>query len=865
NTIEYVEGDIIVENGGSLVINSSVVHFSPKGRIIVHPGGDLLISSSTLTHLPDPCHNYMWQGIEIHGDQNLLSSDPVQGMLRISNSVIEYAHIGILLGARNSDAVCNFDPVISLNNFDLSLSGGVVRFMGSTNPDVTFIKNGIDIQFLPKINPDASFNLIANGLFKGRDNNNYLLNDEHYSTLYANPYPNSLNPWAAQANEYRVSHSGIILSGQNFELTNPVNHCEFSIKWFGIQSLAGRFVMTNSSFEHVRYCVRIDEFTPNINAHIIDNCNFTDITGVINLPGYGIQISGGNGDLVQNCTFENTDINVDRYRQGINLTATSGFDIIENTFIFNKNGITAKDAVNGWIGAGNPDWHGNWFYDCETGIATLGNNTSLALKCNDHLQSSIYSYFKSWDNIIGDLADQGTINGQPNGPAGNSFNNPFQKWLDSPSAYPYQYVYHGDDDFMGNIYQPVPLTGSIDAIFSGISYTTNQQSCQVSLPVPQVLPAFSYNVYPFSALDSLRVVKANFQALLQDILDNLDQGETTLLLSAILSYSPGTLKNLLISHSPLSDTIIYSLMTENTLSPGDFKNVMEYNLPVSRDMTGDFISYITNLPKGIKSQLIALQRYNPSHSTATKYTREIDRLETTYLKLLNDIVGTLTDTINNRKNDAIQLLENDNSAYSKQILFGTYLETGNYSSAQQKLNELQGTSTDNDDFVALNQIVLSYYILGKTIFEIDSSDLAFVYDIAVKCPENPAIYSARTIVYLVTGEEISGCPYFVPGKSLLISQAELHRPQGMEEKDQLGKNYPDPFSLQTRIPYVINGENPGKLIIKDMLGRVVDNIEVTKGKGEVVIDNKNWPDGVYIYTLYVSDRLIGSDKMILKK
>ncbi|MFH2094544.1 MAG: hypothetical protein ABIJ16_02495, partial [Bacteroidota bacterium] len=578
----------------------------------------------------------------------------------------------------------------------------------------------------------------------------------------------------------------------------------------------------------------------------------------------GIQISGGNGDLVQNCTFENTDINVDRYRQGINLTGTSGFDIMENTFIFNKAGITAKDAMNGWIGAGIPDWIGNVFDNCETGIVTLGNNTSLALKCNDHIQGN-YSYYRSWENIVGDLADQGTNNGQPNGPAGNSFFNPYRKLLDSPLAYPYQYVYHGDNDLLGNIYQPDPFSASIDAAPSGIPYTTDPQSCHVSLPVPQVLPAFSYSMYPFSALDSLRAAKANLQALLQDILDNLDQGETQLLLSAIQTYSQGTLKNLLVSHSPLSDTVIYSLMAENALSPGNFKNVMEYNLPVSSNLAGDFMSYIMDLPKGIKNQLIALQRDNPSHSTATKYTREIDRLETTYFKLLNEIVATLADTINNRQSDAIQVLEDDNSGYSKQILFGTYLETGDYSSAQQKLNELQGKSPDNDDFVALNQVVLSYYMQGKTIFEIDSSDLAFVYDMAVRCPENTAIYSARTIVYMNTGEEIPECPYFVPGKSLLISQPELPIPQGMEEKDQLGKNYPDPFSLQTRIPYMINGENPGKLVIKDMLGRMVENIDVAPGKGEVVVENRNWPDGVYIYSLHVSDRMIGSDKMVIKK
>ncbi|MFH2143317.1 MAG: PKD domain-containing protein, partial [Bacteroidota bacterium] len=860
---ETVEGDLIVENGANLTINNAVIRFGPKGRILVKPGGTLYIVSSLLTNLPDPCHQYMWMGVEVHGYENLDSDDPDQGKVFIRNSTIEHAHIGVLLGARDMDAICNFSTNL-VNNFDPNLSGGVVRFDGTDDPDNYFIKNGVDVAFMPKSNPEAGYNLIRNALFTGISGTDYYLLDDRYNTSSANPYPNSLNPWTAPANSYQISHSGVIAMNQSFGIFNPITNCEFNAKWHGIQLKSSKINVTYSEFDHTRYGIRIDEVFPGINAHKIENCQFIDIAGVINLPGFGVGIFGGAYDQVRYNSFQNTDTDPNLYEFGMKLRNTTNFNISENSYLRNGTGILLRDGLNGWIGADNPSWLGNEFRDCRQGIVTSGNNSVVALKCNDHYHNS-GTYWDTWNNS-GVLAGQGQAffsqNQTPgvHSPAGNWFQDPSFKLLISSN--PYFYVHHYTNATPTNQYRPDPVSPVIFRLPTSWAYVGDQQCCQVSFPVPTYLSSFSTTVYPYSALNDLRLDRANLVTEMDNMIANLDEGETELLLNSIQTASQGNLKNLLISHSPLSDTVIYSLMYEDALSSGNFKNVMERNLPVSSAIAGDFVTYIENMPPGIKNQLENLQAMNSLYTTIETLNRTISQLDINYYKLLNDIVVTLTDTNNNRFDDAIQVLEYDNSLHSKQLLFGAYLSNGDFTLAAQKLNELQGTSPDNDDFVLLNQMLLSYFSQGKTVFEIDCADFALVYNMAVRCPENPAIYYAKSIVYIITGEDIPDCPDNLTGKSMMV-QASGN--EGIDNEEMfLGKNYPDPFTNETRIPYNITGEISGKFFIKDLLGRIVEEIDVLPGRGEIIINSSYMSNGIYLYSLQVNEIIIGSNKMILK-
>jgi hypothetical protein len=152
---------------------------------------------------------------------------------------------------------------------------------------------------------------------------------------------------------------------------------------------------------------------------------------------------------------------------------------------------------------------------------------------------------------------------------------------------------------------------------------------------------------------------------------------------------------------------------------------------------------------------------------------------------------------------------------------------------------------------------------NKTIYQMDSTDYAYVYDLAIKCPEYDAVYDARSIVYIKTGEEITDCPDEMGNRSMQFSfsQKEVIN----EVNISLGENYPEPFNQFTTIPYQLPEETNGRIIVKDMLGKTVDVFSVSDTESLIKIDTKNWHPGVYIYSLEVEGIPIFSKKMILFK
>ena len=847
-----VEGDIIVNQDVQFKIEDMTLRFAPKGRIIVK--GLLIIINSTLTNLEEPC-NYMWQGIE------------VPGLISLQNTNIYNAHIGVLLGTRNIDYICNHN----LDKFDISPSGGAIS-SGNSN----FINNGIDIKFF-------NYNINNNQLFYGC---HFIchssLRDLNYnSTTGTSPYPNDQNPWAGYANVYQRTDVGIYIEGQK-GLYNFINECTFENKQYCIKSFDSKYNVYNSEFKQAIYGIKIVNVVSSVdNNHEIVSCTFDEIPGETGIAeSAAINIMGGGFDNKHHNKFINSTLDVNCSNVGMQLDFTSGYQINENTFERYKKAIIANWNVSGWIGASSPLWDGNQFHRCERAIETNYDNTDLTLKCNDHYPDQYQSlYDVNWNNfgiyinfispfppythifIDWTLGDQGWDCLSPNCPAGNTFNNQLIKEIESNTYY--EYRHHGDDNDFTNKYRPITNTG-VNRIATYIDYTTNAQSCSPVINPVIPLPDFSFNVQPYSELDSLNNIKDNLQNELDNLISNLDKGETQILLNAVIGNTPnGKLKNMLTGHSPLSDTVIYTLMNEHALSPGNFKLVMYKNLPVSRIIALDFYDYIKNLPKGIRNQLKQLQINNPNAVTPASIRKKIAQTQRTYTQLLDGIIVLLLDTNHNRKADAIQLLEYDGSVRSKQILYGTYLADGDYSNAAAKLNELSAEQYPMiDDFVELHQILLSLYQQGKTIYDIDSIDFAYVHNLAYKCPPNPAVYNARAIVDILLGEYIPLCPKFIDTKSMQISNNDGYSNEVKIDNHILGDNYPEPFTESTKIPYLIPDGTAGKIVVRNVLGKIIKVIDVESGNNVVELKAADWAKGIYYYNLEVNGINIDYKKML---
>ncbi|MFH2143793.1 MAG: hypothetical protein ABIJ97_15320 [Bacteroidota bacterium] len=173
-------------------------------------------------------------------------------------------------------------------------------------------------------------------------------------------------------------------------------------------------------------------------------------------------------------------------------------------------------------------------------------------------------------------------------------------------------------------------------------------------------------------------------------------------------------------------------------------------------------------------------------------------------------------------------------------------------------------SIEVEKFVQLNQILLSLYQQGKTLYDLDSADMAFIRNLAYECPEYNVIFSARSILEIVTGEIVEDCPEELNSKSLKLYESFTN--QKAENKEfSLGDNYPDPITNKTTIPYILPEGVTGKIIIKDMLGKTIAEYDATGGENELLIDCKEFAIGTYVYGLVVDDLLLEYKQMIITK
>ena len=78
-----------------------------------------------------------------------------------------------------------------------------------------------------------------------------------------------------------------------------------------------------------------------------------------------------------------------------------------------------------------------------------------------------------------------------------------------------------------------------------------------------------------------------------------------------------------------------------------------------------------------------------------------------------------------------------------------------------------------------------------------------------------------------------------------------------EPKVKLYQNYPNPFQNKTTIKYYLESESEVTLKVLDLLGRelfLLDKGYKESGEHEVEFENKNLPDGFYIYSLQIGSK-----------
>jgi len=225
------------------------------------------------------------------------------------------------------------------------------------------------------------------------------------------------------------------------------------------------------------------------------------------------------------------------------------------------------------------------------------------------------------------------------------------------------------------------------------------------------------------------------------------------------------------------------------------------------------------------------------------------------------------------------LLQQENTVEAERIIFGTLLADGDLSSATAVLSAFPITTQEDQDWVDIQTIVLELAEDTLTVFEMDASQEQIVRNIAAQIPESPATSNAKSILRLVFGEDFPivfpvppqlklnpGSNQDEEGTVLQSAFSDSKIQSTPENQNYLGNNYPDPFTSNTNIPYIIPEEVEHAIIaVYDITGNLLREYALDKDQNILQIEAEGWTEGVYIYSLSIEDIILEYDKMILLK
>ena len=101
-----------------------------------------------------------------------------------------------------------------------------------------------------------------------------------------------------------------------------------------------------------------------------------------------------------------------------------------------------------------------------------------------------------------------------------------------------------------------------------------------------------------------------------------------------------------------------------------------------------------------------------------------------------------------------------------------------------------------------------------------------------------------------------------------INVTYVASPVGIEQNDlnsiYLSNAYPNPASTVVSLDYDLNDVNDAKLVIYNLLGSVVKDVQITDAMGKLKVNITDLDDGIYFYSLLVKNETLKTQKLVVK-
>jgi predicted Zn-dependent protease len=848
--------DIVVEAGNTLTIKC-VVKMPIDGKITVKPGAKLIIDGGTITS----AHDELWDGIYVEGNTSAPSqSTSYQGYLKIKNAAkIKNAYAGV----RNYGLKAN-------GRDDWNKTGGIILAYSSY-----FINNRWDVSFLKyqKFYTSGAPRPDKSGFYSCVfvDNNKF----------FASSAP------ARSIGLYKVHNvkiKGCTFSDDRSGLADyqkstgiESSHCNFTVD---------DYLGSETEFNNLKYAIKAFDY--DAASIVIQNADFDCYKGIYLNGISDAKINRNNFFVDEENNYGGDDEVTSAY--GVYLDMCFNYEVEKNSFKSNSAVASNNNAIySSAYGVVVYNRHGeaekiyhNTFNNFYVATEAIGQNKSvntsdkigLQFLCNNFSNDKYDvfvtpNFFYNPDPIVGISYYQGEPVNATDKLAGNLFGN----------SSPYlQSNYLNNGDFL--IYRHHRTSGYSDVrpkkysnIYLQHVYT---QLYNPDLSCPTQFGGGDGgddddDVILIAALKTTAKVSADEVVVINFQLSTMvDGGNTEQLVNDVVLTNDADAwkkyKKLKKNEGYLSEEVLLALSKkENGFSKAMIRNVMVANpqaakskkVQQSLDNRGDQLpGYMRKqIDKGLTKMSAKEDLEMAKAAHKTKHDHAINKM----VRLLK------RDTLNDRSAEIISALSNTGDINFDYKLVKYYEGHGQFNNADILLDKISSSGLTNNQqkfynkYTDYRNLTSKWKQSGVDMAALDSTKLL---ELAAYAELNNTIAAKAIALLQLNGANSYIEPVYLP------EGGDKSNSDPKQESSIINENkmllFPNPADGYFMVDYNLTDPfNKAVLVVFDISGRVIVQLEIHNEIDQLIIPAENWPNGQYTISLFADGLTIMTKKIAI--
>jgi hypothetical protein len=215
---------------------------------------------------------------------------------------------------------------------------------------------------------------------------------------------------------------------------------------------------------------------------------------------------------------------------------------------------------------------------------------------------------------------------------------------------------------------------------------------------------------------------------------------------------------------------------------------------------------------------------------------------------------------NGNESKVVDLLINENTLESRKILIPTYIDQGNYTGAQNFLDQIPNNNSENINYKTYYQVLIDLGIAYQTVDQITAVQEQIIRNVAASTSE--VSVNAQAILEFVKGEAIIN----IPEKEITSRMAAATNIVLLPEKEEqpfLSDNYPNPYtdftSITAKIPLKASESS---IEIYSIVGEKMKTYKLVAGENYINVKKTDLGKGIFFYSLIIDGKKVSTKQML---